>query len=393
MRSVLTAIILAVFATMGFAQVDLVKSLEGNKSEHALEGFQFQPIVDLEVLPVENQGASSTCWSYCSSSFLESEMIRMGKEPVDLSEMFTVRKVYEEKAVNYVRMHGAYNFGQGGALPDVIQMYGKYGAVPEEAYTGLNYGTGVNKHSEMEAMLKAMLDAVVSNPNKQLSPVWKEAIAGVLDAYLGDYPAEFEYKGKKYTPKTFAEQVIGVKADDYVQISSFQEHPLYKPFIMLVPDNWTFGPTYNVQLTEMTDIIDHALREGYSISWAADVSEKYFSWKNGVAYVPVKEFTEMSDEERMSMFKGPKPERTITPEMRQEAYDNYTTTDDHGMHIVGLVKDQNGKEWYKVKNSWGENNDHKGYLYVSKAFVQFKTTAILLHKGSIPKEIRKKLDI
>jgi bleomycin hydrolase len=393
MRNALTAIIFAGFATASLAQVDLIKSLEGNKSENAVEGFQFQPIVDLEVLPVENQGASGTCWSYCSSSFLESEMIRMGKEPVDLSEMFTVRKVYEEKAVNYVRMHGAYNFGQGGALPDVIQMYGKYGAVPEEAYTGLNYGTDVNKHSEMEAMLKAMLDAVVSNPNKQLSPVWKEAIAAVLDAYLGDYPAEFEYKGKKYTPKTFAEQVIGVKADDYVQVSSFQEHPLYKPFIMLVPDNWTFGPTYNVQLAEMTDIIDHALREGYSISWAADVSEKYFSWKNGVAYVPVKEFTEMNDEERMSMFKGPKPERTITPEMRQEAYDNYTTTDDHGMHIVGLVKDQNGKEWYKVKNSWGESNDHKGYLFASKAFVQFKTTAILLHKGGIPKEIRKKLDI
>lgn len=393
MRNTLTAIILAAFATTGATQVDLIKSLEGNKSENALEGFQFQPIVDLEVMPVENQGASGTCWSYCSSSFLESEMIRMGKEPVDLSEMYTVRKVYEEKAVNYVRMHGAYNFGQGGALPDVIQMYGKYGAVPEEAYTGLNYGTDVNKHSEMETMLKAMLDAVVSNPNKQLSPVWKEAIAGVLDAYLGDYPSEFEYKGKKYTPKTFAEQVIGVKAEDYVQISSFMEHPLYKPFIMLVPDNWTFGSTFNVGLTDLTAIIDHALREGYSVSWAADVSEKYFSWKNGIAYVPVKEFTEMNDEERMSMFKGPRQERAITPEMRQEAYDNYTTTDDHGMHIVGLVKDQSGKEWYKVKNSWGESNDHKGYLYVSKAFVQFKTTAILLHKGGIPKEIRKKLDI
>ncbi|MBK7335324.1 MAG: aminopeptidase [Saprospirales bacterium] len=380
-------------AGMATGQVDLIKSLEGNQSEKAAEGFLFQPIVNLEALGIENQGASGTCWSYCTSSFLESEMIRQGKQPVDLSEMYTVRKVYEEKAINYVRMHGSYSFGEGGALPDFVQVYGKYGAVPETAYQGLEYGSDINKHGELEAILKGMIEAVVSNPNKQLTPVWKEAVNRVLDVYLGDNPKEFEYQGKKYTPETFAEEVVGLKANDYVQISSFASNELYKPFIMMVPDNWAYGQTYNVQLDDLTDIIDAALQKGFSVAWAADVSEKYFSWKNGVAFVPEKEYAAMTDEERAAMFKGPKPERIITPEIRQEAYDNYTTTDDHGMHIIGLVKDQTGKEWYKVKNSWGESNDHKGYLYVSKNYVRYKSIAILMHKDGVPKDIRKKLDI
>ena len=381
------------YAFMASGQVDLIRSLEGNKSDKATEGFQFQPLVDLEALGIENQGASGTCWSYCSSSFLESEMIREGKEPVDLSEMYTVRKVYEEKAVNYVQMHGAYSFGEGGALPDVVHVLGKYGAVPEEVYQGLEYGSDINRHGEMEAVLKGMIDAIVSNPNKQLTTVWKEAISRVLDVYLGENPAEFDYLGKKYTPETFASQVIGLEASDYVQISSFTNHEMYKPFIMMVPDNWAYGTTYNVQLDDLTLIIDEALEKGYSVAWATDVSEKYFSWKNGIAYVPEKEYTELSDEERATLFKGPKPDREITPEARQAAYENYTTTDDHGMHITGLVKDQTGKEWYKVKNSWGPNNDYQGYVYVSKNYVRFKSIAILLHKDGVPRDIRKKLDI
>ncbi|MCB9283646.1 MAG: aminopeptidase [Lewinellaceae bacterium] len=381
-------------AGLAWGQVDLVKPLEDNKNDNTLlVGYQFEPVIEMTVTPVENQGASGTCWSYCSSSFLESEMIRTGRKPVDLSEMFTVRKVYEEKAVNYVRMHGSYNFGEGGALPDVVQIYGKYGAVPESVYQGLNYGTDINRHGEMQSMLKAMVDAVVANPNKQLTPVWKEAVSKVLDVYLGEYPSEFEYGGKTYTPTSFAEEVIGLNADDYLQISSFTHQPFYKPFTMMVPDNWAYGLTYNVPLDELTVIIDHALLKGYTVAWATDVSEKYFSWRNGIAYVPEKEFNEMCDEERINMFKGPKPERVITPEMRQEAYDNYTTSDDHGMHIVGLVKDQTGAEWYKVKNSWGENNDYKGFLYVSKNYVRYKSISILLHKDGVPKEIRKKLEI
>ncbi|MCI4650171.1 C1 family peptidase [Phaeodactylibacter sp.] len=375
------------------AQVDLINKVKNNQSENAKAGFQWTPVVDLERTSVKNQGASGTCWSYSSNSFLESEMIRMGKEPVDLAEMFTVRNTYEEKADRYVRLHGNLNFGQGGALPDVIDMYGKYGAVPQSAYAGLNYGYDYNRHGEMEAILKGMLDAVIANKNKRLSPAWKEAYNKVLDVYLGEHPESFEYMGKTYTPKSFAKEVVGVEANDYVQVTSWTHHPLYEKCVILVPDNWTYGESYNVAMEDMITIIDHALENGYSISWAADVSEKYFSWKNGIAFVPEQDYADMSAEEREQLFNGPKPEAAITVEMRQEAYDNYTTTDDHGMQIVGISKDQNGKEWYLVKNSWGTGNDYEGYLYVSKNYVRFKTLSFLLHKEGIPASLRKKLSM
>ncbi|MCB9299043.1 MAG: aminopeptidase [Lewinellaceae bacterium] len=379
--------------TAGFTQVDLINKVKDNQSENAKEGFQWETVVDVERMAVENQGASGTCWSYSSNSFLESEMARQGREPVDLSEMFIVRTTYEDKADRYVRMHGNLTFGQGGALPDVVDMYRKYGMVPESVYAGLNYGTDYNQHSEMEAILKGILDAVVANKNKQLTPVWKQAYSSVLDAYLGDYPKEFQYMGKTYTPKTFANEVVGLNADDYVQLTSWSHHPLYKPCVLLVPDNWAYGLYYNVQMNDMISIIDNALRKGYSVAWAADVSEKYFSWKNGVAYVPEKDYYKMTAEEREAMFNGPKPEMEITPDIRQQGYDNYTTTDDHGMHIVGIAKDQNGKEWYLVKNSWGAGNDYEGYLYVSKNYVRYKTLSLLLHKDGIPANIRKELGV
>ncbi len=375
------------------AQVELIEKVKDNQSEGAIEGFQWSPVVDLERLGVENQGASGTCWSYSSNSFLESEMIRMGKEPVDLAEMYTVRKVYEDKADRYVRLHGNLNFGQGGALPDVVDMYGKYGALPQSAYAGLNYGWDYNRHGEMEAILKGMLDAVIENKNKRLSPVWRQAYNSVLDTYLGEVPESFEYEGKTYTPESFAEEVVGIDAGDYVQITSWTHHPVYEPCNILVPDNWAWGISYNVEMEDMISIIDHALRKGYSISWAGDVSEKYFSWKNGVAYVPATDYYAMSEAERAEMFKGPKPELEITAEMRQAAYDDYTTTDDHGMHIVGLSTDQNGKEWYLVKNSWGEGNDYDGYLYLSKNYVRYKTLSFLLHKNGIPEGLQKKLGL
>ncbi|MBR9920263.1 MAG: aminopeptidase [Bacteroidetes bacterium] len=373
-----------------FAQVDLIESLEGNQSELE-EGFDFTPVVDIDCLPVKSQGASGTCWSYCSNSFLESEMIRMGKDPIDLAEMYTVRNVYEEKAERYVRMHGYLNFGQGGALPDVIDMYKKYGMVPYDAYTGLNYGTDINRHSEMENMIQGMLDAVIANPNKSLSTAWKAAVAGVLDVYLGEFPAEFEYKGNTYTPQSFADTYIGINPDEYVQITSWSHQPYYAPMVIMVPDNWNYGLSYNVQMEDMITIIDNALKEGYTISWAADVSEKYFSWRNGIAYVPSKSTRDMTDAEKEAMFSGPREEMAITVDMRQQGYDNYTTTDDHGMQIVGIMKDQNGKEWYKVKNSWGTGNNFEGYLYVSKNYVRYKTISFLLHEGGIPAGIRSRL--
>lgn len=392
MKNLLLLLLLA-FSFQSIAQVDLINKVKDNKSENATEAFQFTPVVDLERTSVKNQGASGTCWSYCSNSFLESEMARMGKEPVDIAEMFTVRNVYEEKAERYIRMHGHLNFGQGGALPDVIEMYKIYGALPQSAYEGLNYGTEINRHGEMEGILKGMMDAIIANKNRKLSPAWKEAMAGVLDAYLGEVPKEFEYNGKTYTPQTFASDVVGINADDYIQITSWNHQPFYKPMIIMVPDNWNYGLSYNVQMDDMIEILDHALENGYTVSWAGDVSEKYFSWKNGIAYVPAKDIRKMTSEEQASLFKGPKPEMEITQEMRQEGYDNYTTTDDHGMQFVGISKDQNGKEWYLVKNSWGESNDYGGYLYISKNYVRLKTMSFLLHKDGVPAGLQKKIGL
>jgi bleomycin hydrolase len=389
----LAASLLLAGVQSGFAQDYLVNSLKNNQSANSAGTFQFTEVVNIENTPVKSQGSSGTCWSYSANSFLESEMIRMGKEPVEISQIYTARNAYVEKGKNYVRMHGAISLGDGGALHDVINMYRKYGALPQSVYTGLNYGTTNNKFAEMAAMAEGVLQAAVKNPNGELSPNWIKAYTAVLDTYLGEVPESFTWKGKKYTPQTFANEVIGINPDEYVEISSLKEHPYYSKFVLMVPDNWSLDQVYNVKMNELTDIIDNALKQGYSVAWAGDVSEKGFSWKNGVAYVPTKSVAEMTPEEKEGMFMGPKEELEITEDMRQAAFDNYTTTDDHGMHIVGLYKDQNGKEYYMIKNSWGASNDHKGYMYMTKNFVKYKTTAILLNKGGLPKEIAKKLNV
>ena len=378
---------------ISYAQDNLINSLSKNQSEISKQSFTFTPIINLTNTSVKNQGSSGTCWSYSTNSFLESEMIKAGKPAIDLSEMFIVRNAYIEKGKNYVKMHGAVTLGDGGALHDVINMYAKYGIVPQETYTGLNYGTDINQFGEMAAIQEGVLNAVIKNPNKSLTPNWIKAYTAVIDSYLGEAPKKFTYSGKSYTPQTFAKEVVGLNPQDYVEISSFKDQSLYDKFVLMVPDNWSFDQVYNVKIKELTDIIDHALKNGYTVAWATDVSEKGFSWKNGVAYVPAKDFAIMSDTEKASMFNGPKPELEITEDMRQRAFDNYETTDDHGMHIVGLAKDQNGKEYYIVKNSWGVSNDYNGYLYVTKNFVQYKTTSILLNKKGLPNDIKQKLKI
>ncbi|MCH8555219.1 MAG: aminopeptidase, partial [Schleiferiaceae bacterium] len=326
------------FSWTAYGQDDLIAKIDG-QGTNKKAGYNFTPVVDIEALPVKNQGSSGTCWSYASTSFVESEMIRMGKQPVDLSEMFTVRMVYIDKAERYIRLHGYLNFAQGGALPDVLYVIKKYGAVPAEAYQGLNYGTDVNKHGEMEAALKGYLDGILKNKNGKLSTSWKKGFESILDAYLGEYPSEFTYKGKKYSPRTFADQVVGVNPDDYVQLTSFTHFPEYETCQIAVPDNWTWGTSYNIPLTELTPTIDEALKKEYSISWATDVSEKGFSWKNGIAVVPAKPFHEMDKEELTLIFELPHEQLKITPEIRQAAYDNYETQDDHGMQITGIARD------------------------------------------------------
>lgn len=373
------------------AQDNLVKSLDANKSDSAKAKFQFTTILNVECSPVKNQGSSGTCWSYSGNSFLESEMLSAGKELVDISEIYTARCAYIERAKNYVRMHGSIGWGDGAELHDVIQIYKKYGAMPYEAYTGLNYGTSKNKFGEMQAALEGMLKGIVENKNGRLTKNWLPAFTAALDAYLGKVPETFSYKGKEYTPQQFASEIIGIDADNYIEVSSYVYVPYYTSTLMMVPDNWSFQNVYNVPLPELSEIVDKALEEGHTVAWASDVSEKYFSWKNGVAIVPEKEFEDMDDKEKTSMFDGPKNERVITEQLRQEAFDDYTTTDDHGMHIVGLAKDQNGKEYYMVKNSWGDKNDYKGYLYVSKAFFDYKTVAILVNQTVMPNNILRKL--
>jgi len=386
-------ILAAAIPFMAVAQDDLVKKLEDNKSDSAKRKFVFTDVINIERTPVRNQASSGTCWSYSTNSFLESEMIRMGKKPVRLAEIYTARCVYLDKAENYVRMHGAVSWGDGGACHDVINMYARYGTMPQSVYTGLNYGTDKNQFGEMQAVLKGMLQAVVKNPNGKLTPAWKKAFRAVVDTYLGEVPEKFTYEGKEYTPQTFAKDRVGINPKDYVEFGSVNTAPYYTKNLLMVPDNWSLDQVYNVKMKDITEIIDHALEKGYTVAWATDVSEKYFSWKNGVAYVPEKDYSEMSEEEQKDMFNGPHPERVITSGMRQTAFDNYETTDDHGMHIVGLAKDQAGKEYYIVKNSWGEKNDYKGYLYVSKPYVQYKTTAFLLHKDAVPRELKGKLGL
>ncbi len=378
-------------ATQVQAQDNLINALKGNVSDNSKEGFKFTEVINLGKTSIKDQGSSGTCWSYSGNSFLESEMIRMGKDPVEISQIYTARNTYVEKAKNFVRLHGKQAQGDGGQLHDVLTIFRKYGAVPYEVYTGLPEGQTRNNFSEMSPILQSITESVAKS--KKPTANWLKAFTGAMDSYLGEVPENFQYKGKAYTPRTFADQVIGINPDDYVGISSFEEHELYKPFVLLIPDNWSFESFYNVKINDLTDIIDHALSKGYTVAWATDVSEKTFSWKNGVAFVPEKPIEKMTKEEVDNLFNGPKPEAKITAQQRQAAFDNYETTDDHGMHIVGLVKDQTGKEYYIVKNSWGATNDYQGYMYATKEFVRYKTISLMLHKKALDKNMQKQLGI
>jgi len=374
------------------AQDDLVKKASQNQNDSAQAAYRFTTVVSAEVTPVENQGSSGTCWSYSANSFLESEMVKNGGPEIHLSKIYTARKAYEEKADTYVRMHGGIDYGDGGEPHDVINMFAKYGTMPEEHYTGLNYGTTKNQFGEMQAVLKGMLEAVVKAPNRgTLTPVWKTAFSSVLDAYLGPVPESFTYMGKSYTPQSFAKDVVKLDPKDYVEFISVTNAPYWEKSMMMVPDNWAFQWDWNIPMEDMIATIDNALNKGYTVAWGGDVSEPSFSWKNGIAYVPVTPADELTKEQKADLFTGPKPEMTITPELRQQAFDNYTTQDDHGMQLVGISKDQDGNEWYLVKNSWGEKNDHDGYLYMSKNYVRYKTTSFMVNKKGIPSEVLKKI--
>ena len=371
------------------------------------KGYKFTDGKLIKTTSVKNQFRSGTCWCYSALSWLENEIMRAGGEEMDLSEMWIVRNIYFEKAVKYVRLHGALNFAVGGAFHDVTEGIKKYGIVPQEVYQGLNYGTELPHFNEIDAVLKAYVDAIIKNPNKTLTTAWQAGLNGILDAYFGKMPETFEYKGKSYTPQSFAAS-LPIKMEDYVCLSSFTHHPFYKTFVIEVPDNWMWASVYNVPLEEMMAVVDNALANDYSIGWASDVSEKGFNRK-GLGLVPdydqliAKQHEVGSDQARWVgaapssrpeeiAFVAPCPELDITVEMRQQGYDNYTTTDDHGMHIYGIAKDQTGKKYYMVKNSWGITGDYDGIWYVSEAFVRYKTMDIMVNRNAIPAEISAKIN-
>ena len=372
------------------AQVELINKVKDNGSNDA-QGFAFSTIYDVEALAVENQGRSGTCWSFSTTGFLESEFIRKTGKQIDLSALYVVRKVYEEKAEKYIRMHGKINFGQGGALPDVIHVLGTYGAIPQAVYSGLPEGTTSIDHGELESALIAVLDAVLKLEGKTIQTTWKKAVAGLLDAYLGEVPQSFEWEGKSYTPRTFADDFLQLKADDYWQFTSFSHHPYYNEMMIEVPDNWFWGKSWNLPLDELMSLLDASLSQGYSVAWATDVSEKGFSIRNGLAINPDAQQLRLLNID--DPFIPGCPELLVDAEVRQQSFDNWETTDDHGMQIVGKVADQNGKVYYTVRNSWGEiPNPYKpGYLYASESYIKHKTISFVVHKDILPKSIAKKI--
>ncbi len=369
------------------------------------QGYQFTEVVTVPATPVKNQATTGTCWCFATTSFMESELLRMGKGTYDLSEMFIVRQKYMNQLQdNYLR-RGDGNIGQGSLSHSFLYAYRQVGIVPEEVYTGINYDSEKHNHSEMVRYMHAIADVAVKA--KQRSPEYDKLIANLFDTYLGKLPEKFTYKGKEYTPKSFAES-LGLNMDDYIELTSFTHHPYYVKFDVEVPDNWEHSLMYNLPLDEMMETVDYALNNGYTVCWDGDVSEKGFSFTNGVAINPeVKKVEDLSNTDRARFeklgekerleevfkFDRPYPEVNVTPEIRQAGFESFVTTDDHLMHVTGITKDQNGTKYYITKNSWGtDRNKFGGYLNMSESFVRAKTIYVMVHKDAIPKVIKAKLN-
>jgi bleomycin hydrolase len=392
--------VLALICTIFSSAQNTITNIDGSD-------YKFSKVAHLDATPVQSQGRTATCWSFSGLSFFESELIRKGnKNPAILSEMYVVRKSYENKADKYIRMDGKINFSEGGAFHDIPWVIKNYGIVPYDIYNGL-VGSESYDHAEFFEVLNGAVQGLLkfgASSSNGISPNWKPAISGILDAYLGKDIKEFEFKGKKYTPQTYA-QAIGLNMDDYISLTSFTNHSLYSKCQLAIPDNYNWGDSYNVNLNDLMTTVEFALSKGYTLAWGADVSEKGFSFKNGIALVPEdpnsiqvvgkdnKNFSDAGADKNANAFLSPVKELAITEEIRQKGYDQKTTTDDHGMHIVGLYTDQNGSKYLLVKNSWGASNYPKGYLYVSEQYFRLKTINIYLHKGGISLDLKKKLQL
>ena len=365
--------------------------------------YEFTTVKENPVTSIKNQYRSGTCWCFSALSFIESEILRTKGIEVDLSEMFVVGKSYRDRAVKYVRLDGHLNFAAGSSFGDVLHVLKDYGIVPQTEMPGFNYGTELPEHNELDSALKGYVDAIKKNPNRKLSTAWLNGFDGIVAAYFGEYPETFVVDGKEYTPETYRD-ALGFNYDDYVSITSFTHHPFYEQFVIEVCDNWRWDSSYNLPMDEMMEVMYNAINKGYTVAWASDVSEKGFT-RDGLAVMPVEEkkaaagsdqerWVGKAAEEKAEEVKAALPEEmTITQEMRQDGYDRKTTTDDHGMHIYGLAKDQNGTNYFMVKNSWGETGKYKGIWYASDAFVRYKTMNIIVHKDAIPEHIAVKLGL
>lgn len=387
---------IVLIATLGLLSLNTVAQ-EPKKEE----GFVFSTVKENPITSIKNQNRSSTCWSFSSLAFLESELLRQGKGEYDLSEMFVVHHTMADRAERYVRLHGDNSFSPGGSFYDVVYCMNNYGLVPQEAMNGIMYGDTLPVHNELDAVAEAYVNAIAKGKLTKLTPVWMNGLNAIYDTYLGKCPEKFSYKGKEYTPLTFAKS-LGLNADDYVSLTSYTHHPFYKKFAIEIQDNWRNAESWNLPIDEFMTVIENAVNNGYTVAWGSDVSEDGFT-RDGIAVVPQMNRTDLTGsdmarwtgltmaDKRKELTSKPMPEMEITQEMRQKAFNNWETTDDHGMLIYGMAKDQNGKEYYMVKNSWGTNNKYKGTWYASKSFVKYKTMNILVHKDALPKEIAKKL--
>lgn len=397
--------LLSLIAPILFLTVNAQK--KSTPAEKAEEGYRFTIVTDLKATPVEDQASTGTCWCFATASFVESELLRKGKGEYDLSEMFIVRNNYLDRLKdNYLRQ-GKGNLGPGSLSHDFMRIFATRGIVPEEVYTGLNYGSPSHNHGELQAFINAV--AAVPVQRKKESDQYYSIVNAILDTYLGKVPEYFEYKGVTYTPQSFAAS-LEINPDDYVEITSFKHFPFYSQGVLEVPDNWSMGRFYNVPLDELIQIMDYSFSKGYTVNWDGDVSERGFSHAKGIAINPALDkatvqssTTDRARFERTSTaelpddpysFQKPFPEIKVTQEIRQQGYENFTTTDDHLMHMTGTATDQNGTKYYKTKNSWGtERNPYGGYVYISESFVRAKTIFIMVHKDAIPPEIRAKLGI
>ncbi|MCQ2263850.1 MAG: aminopeptidase [Bacteroidales bacterium] len=383
-----------------------------DKEEQEDEGYKFTVSKELPVTSVKDQNRAGTCWCYSGLGFIEAELLRMGKGEYDFSEMFIVSNTYIDRAKAAVRTHGDVSFSQGGSFYDVIYGMKTFGLVPEaEMRPGAAYGDTLSDHTELSAVSEAVVKAIATGDHKSLQsgengPLWEQAIRSIHEAYLGKCPEKFTYNGVSYTPKSFYES-LGLNADDYISLTSYTHHPFYEKFVLEIQDNWRWAQCYNLPLDEFMQVFDYAIENGYPIAWGSDVSENGFKIgvRKGFCVLPetkssaiigsdMAHWTGMSAKEiQDEAAKHPTPQRHVTQEERQKAYDNWETTDDHGMLIYGKATDQMGNEYYMVKNSWGDYGSYHGMFYASKEFVRYKTMNIVVHKDGIPKDIKKKLGI